>query len=192
MVSFDNIKAIRRDGMSTRINPKVERALRDVMGHVAQAEDDQIEPSLAVLDDDERAEALGLSVAITCYVALDVCQTWPSDADARRMAKGLATLGTTAERSHLGADEIYAYLSRAVFGMEPVGDVIPDEASATRLMVTVAQRAVVANCPNEVSTWEYLDVIEAAIDAASELDPAVIPAAVMRAYYQADHDKLAE
>lgn len=172
--------------MSTRINPKAERALREAMGHVAHAEDDQVEPSLADLDDDERAEALGLSVAITCYVGLDVCETWPSDADLRRLAKGLAAPGTTAERPHLEADEIYAYLSRTVFGMEPVGDVIPDETNATRLMVIVAQRAIAVYCPKEMSNWEYLDVIEAAIDTASELDPAVIPAAVMRAYYQAD------
>jgi hypothetical protein len=49
-----------------RINPKVERALRDAMGHVAHAEADRIESAFVVLDDAERTEALTLSVLITC------------------------------------------------------------------------------------------------------------------------------
>lgn len=171
--------------MSTRINAKVERALREAMGHVAHAEVDQIEPSLAVLDEHELFEALGLAAAITCYVALDVSKgRWPNDASVRRMAADLAATGSTAERLHLDAEEIYAYLSRTVFGMESIGDVIPDGGKATNLMVIVAQRAAVVYSPKEMSTWDYLDVVEEAIDIASELNPAVIPAAVMRAYYE--------
>lgn len=45
--------------------------------------------------------------------------------------------------------------------------------------------------PKEMSTWDYLDVIEEAIDVASELNPAVIPVAVMRAYYEARTSKQA-
>lgn len=172
--------------MTNRINTKVEQALRDAMGHVAHAEADQIEPTLAALDDDGRAEALGLCVAIACYVAIDVCERWPNDADVRQLAEDIATTGTTAEQLHLNSKEIYAYLSRTAFGLEPVEDVISDEATATRMMVIVAQRAVLIYRPDkEKGWWEYLDVIEAAIDAASDLNPAVIPAAVLRAYYQA-------
>jgi hypothetical protein len=169
--------------MIARINPKVEKALREAMGHVAHAEADQIEPALAALDDRERAEALGLAVMIACYVIVDACGTqWPTQASVQRIAEDLATTGTTAKRLQLDAGEIYAYLSRTVLGPERLEDVIPDEPQFTRLPIIVAQRAAVGYSPGDLDTWDYLDRIESAIEIASALDTTVLPAAVMRAY----------
>jgi hypothetical protein len=42
---------VEREGMIARIDPTVEKALREAMGHVAHAQADQIEPALAALDD---------------------------------------------------------------------------------------------------------------------------------------------
>ena len=169
--------------MIARINPKVDKALREAMGHVAHAEADQIEPALAVLDDAERTEALALAIMIACYVMVDACGTqWPTQASVRRIAEDLATTGTTAKRLQLDAEEIYAYLSRTVLGSERLEDVIPDEPAFTRLPVIVAQRAAVGYSPKEMDTWDYLDQIESAIEIASALDTTVLPAAVMRAY----------
>jgi len=169
--------------MIARINAKAEKALREAMGHVAHAEADQIEPSLAALDEIERAEAFGLAIMVACYVMIDACGTqWPTDASVRRIAHGLATIGTTAERLHLDSEQIYRYLSRVVLGTETIEDVVPDEPMFTRLPVIVAQRAAVVYSPKEMSTWEYLDQIESAIEVALALDVTVLPAAVMRAY----------
>jgi hypothetical protein len=170
--------------MSARINAKVEKALRETIGSVPHAEADQIEAPLAALTDDERLEAIGLSIIITGYVVVNVCDSqWPNDASVRRIAHGLATVGTTAKRLQLDAEEIYRYLSRTVLGAESLEDVIPDEAKARRLAIIVAQRAVGVYRPDkDKGWWDYLDQIESAIEIASALDATVLPAAVMRAY----------
>lgn len=169
--------------MIARMNAKVETAMREAMGHVAHAEPDQIEPSLTMLDRDERTDALTYSGLIAGYVAIVACGTdWPTDPSIRRIAHGLATIGTTAERLKLDAEQIYQYLSRVVLGSESLVDVIPDEPMFTRLPIIVAQRAAVVYGPKEISTWEYLDRIEFALEAASALDESVLPAALLRVY----------
>lgn len=169
--------------MIARINAKVERALREAMGHVAHAEEDQILDPFTRLDDAEQTEAIALSMMVALYVMVDVCDNqWPNDASVRRIASGLATVGTTAERLRLDAEEIYAYLSRSVVGEEAPDEVIQGEAPANRLAIVVAQRAAVVYSPKTMSTWDYLDQIETAIEVAMALDATVLPAAVMRAY----------
>jgi hypothetical protein len=169
--------------MTARINPKVEKAMREAMGHAAHAEADRIEPILGALSEGERTEAVAVSMAVALYVMVDVCETqWPNDASVRRIAKGLATVGTTAERLNLDAEQIYAYLSQAVLRAKPPEEVIADEATASRLAIIVAQRAAVVYAPKGMDTWDYLDQIESAVEAAWALDPSVLPAAVMRAY----------
>lgn len=174
--------------MITRINPKVERVLREAMDNVPREEVDQIPAPLAALDERERAEALGLAIIITCYVAVDVCGSqWPVRKSVRRIAEDLATTGATAERLHLDADEIHAYLSRTVFGPERLEDVIPDEPRFSILPIIVAQRSL-SVYSKEMGIWDYLDRIESAIEIASALDAPVLPAAVMRAYLTATAD----
>ena len=169
--------------MIARISVKAEKALRQAMAHVAHVEADQIEPSLAVLDDAERAEALGLAIMVAGYVVIDACGTqWPTDASVRRIAGDLATTGSTARQLQLDAEEIYVYLSRSVLGGLAPGDVIADEARAMGLAVTVAQRSTVVYSPKEMDWWVYLDQIESAIEVAWALDATVLPATVMRAY----------
>ncbi|MBV9448917.1 MAG: hypothetical protein JO345_23770 [Streptosporangiaceae bacterium] len=81
------------------------------------------------------------------------------------------------------SDAIYAYLSRAVLEARAPEDVISDGASAARLAIIVAQRATVVYRPDkDKGWWDYLDLIETAIEVASALDASVLPAAVMRAY----------
>ena len=171
------------EGMIVRIDAKVEKALREAIGNVPRAEPDQIAAPFAALDDRERAEALGLAVTVTCYVAIDVSDSqWPVPASVRRIAEDLATTGTTAKRLGLDAGEIHAYLSRTVLGPERLEDVIPDEPAFTRLPVIVAMQALAVYSPQGMGMWDYLDRIESAIEIAAALDASVLPAAVMRAY----------
>lgn len=169
--------------MNARINEKVEKALRQVIGAVPRAEADQILAPLATLADAERVEAIGLSITVTCYVMVDACGgQWPDDANVRQLAHGITTVSPTAERLGLDAAEVYAYLSRTVLGPEPLDGVIPDRAKAERLAVIVAHQAIVVYSAKNLSIWDYLDQIESAIEVASALDATVLPAAVMRAY----------
>ncbi len=169
--------------MIARINAKAEKALREALTGVARMDAEQIEPALAGLDDRDRAEAIGLAIIITCYVMVDACGAqWPAQTSVQRIAGALATGTAAAERLHLDAGEIYEYLSRTVLGPERLEDVIPDEPRFTRLPVIVAEQALAVYCPKEMEIWDYLDQIESAIEVASALDAAVLPAAVMRAY----------
>jgi hypothetical protein len=165
------------------INAKAEEALREALDNVTHVEVDQITAPLAALDDAERAQALGLAMMITGYVAIDACGSqWPAPESVRRIAGALATKGATAKRLQLDTEEIYAYLSRVVLGPERIRDVIPDEPQFTRLPVIAAVQALAVYCPEEIEIWDYLDRIESALEVVSSLDAAVLPAAVMLAY----------
>jgi hypothetical protein len=179
----ENREAPEGEAVIARINAKAEKALREALDSVPHVEEDQITTLLAVLDDKERTEALGLAIAITSYVAIDVCDSqWPTQADVRQIAEDLATTGSTAKRLQLDTKEIHAYLSHVVLGPERMEDVIPNEPQFTRLPIIVAQRALAVYHPKGMVIWDYLDRIESAIEIASALDTAVLPAAVMRAY----------
>lgn len=175
--------------MTARINAKVEKALREAIGDVRDADADQVGAPLAALTEAERTEAIGLSITITCYAVVDACGSqWPDGGDLRQIADDLATTGATAERLRLDAAEINAYLSRTVTGPEPLDDVISDRMRAERLVIIVAHRAIVVYSPKGGSMWDYLDRIESAIEVASALDATVLPAAVMRAYLPGPSD----
>jgi hypothetical protein len=169
--------------VTARINDKADNALRNALTGAAAAEPDQIDAHLALLDDAERTDVLTLTNLVTCYVMIDACGAqWPIPSSVRRIAGHLATTGTLAERLHLDAEEIHAYLSRVVVGPERLQDVIPDEPAFTRLPVIVALQALVVYSPKEMEVWDYLDQVESAIETALDLDAVVLPAAVMRAY----------
>lgn len=169
--------------MSAQINAKVEKALRDSIHELTHIEADQIPPSLAALSEKERAEAGGLAVIITAYVLIEACgNQWPVRSSIQKIAGTLATKTPNAKRLQLDPEKIEAYLSRTVFGRERLEDVIPDEPEFTRMPILVAGEAIVAYSKGYSSMWDYLDRIEAGIEAASSLDEMVLPAAVMRAY----------
>jgi hypothetical protein len=183
MGAGENREAPEGEAVIARFNAKVEKALRQALDSVPRVEEDQITTPLAVLDDEERTEALGLAIIVTSYIAIDACGSqWPTQTSVQRIAGALATKGTTAKRLQLDAEEIHVYLSRVVLGPERMEDVIPDEPHFTRLPVIVAQRALAVYCPKGIGMWDYLDRIESAIEIASALDASVLPAAVMRAY----------
>jgi hypothetical protein len=169
--------------MITRINPKVERALRDAMDKVPHVEEDQIGEPLAILTDQERALAVGLAIMITCYVMVDVCgNQWPVESSVRRIARAVATKSSNARRLGLDPEEICAYLSRSVLGPDRLGDVLGGEPKVTHLPVIVAGEALAVYAPKGMGMWEYLDRIESAIEKASDLDPWMVPMAVISAY----------
>lgn len=175
--------------MIARINPKAEKALREALFSVTRIGADEVPPSLAALDDQERMEVLGLAVIVASYVFIEACGSrWPVRTSLQRIARTVATKSTNAKRLALDPDQIYEYLSRTVFGRERLEDVIADEPAATRLPVVVAGEALAIYAPEEMGKWDYLDVIETGIEEASALEARVLPAAVMRAYMKAPRD----
>lgn len=169
--------------MTAKINPKAENVLRASIHELTRIESDQIPPSLAALDEKDRTEVGGLAVIISAYVLIDACgNQWPVRSSVQKIAKTLATKSSDARRMQLAPEKIEAYLSRTVFGRDRLEDVIPDEPEFTRLPIIVAGEALAVYSKGYSSMWDYLDRIEAGIEAASTLDEMVLPAAVMRAY----------
>jgi hypothetical protein len=166
------------------INAKAETALREALAAVTRLELDQIEPALDVLDERELAEALGVAVLITGYVAVDSCGTdWPTQHSIRRIAKDLATTGTVSKQLKLDSEKIYQFLSRVVLGSESVDKFFkPEDPEFARFPIIVAHRATGVYCPREIEIWDYMDQIESAIEAAWTLPSTVLTAAVLRSY----------
>lgn len=169
--------------MTAQINPKTEKALRESIHELTRIEADQVPPSLAALNEKERAEVGGLAVIIASYVLIEACgNQWPVRSSVQKIAKTLATKSSDARRMQLAPEKIEAYLSGTVFGRDRLEDVIPDEPEFTRMPIVVAGEALAVYSKGYSSMWDYLDRVEAGIEAASTLDEMVLPAAVMRAY----------
>lgn len=169
--------------MIARIDAKTEKALREALHGVTRTGKDEVPPTLAALDEGERAAVGGLAVIVTAYVLIDACgNQWPIRSSLERIANTLATKTTQAREQGWDPDQIFAYLSRTVFGRERLEDVIPEEPTFTWLPIAVAVEALAVYSKGYSSMWDYLDRIEAGIEEAEALNERALPAAVMRAY----------
>jgi hypothetical protein len=88
-------------------------------------------------------------------VVVDVCGHWPA-----------------------GPDIVRAYLSRVVFGGEPLEDVFPAEAAGV-LPLLVTASLLASYRPADRHWWEYLDQVWDAAEAAERTDKAVLPALIL-------------
>jgi hypothetical protein len=166
------------------INAKPEMALRRAIAAVSGLEIDRIERELGVLDDRELAEALGIAILMTGYVAVDSCGTaWPTRESVRGIAEDLASTGTVSKTLKLDPEKVCQYLSRVVLGPETLDEFFaPGDPDVVRFPVIIANRITGVYCPNDVDIWDYTNQIESAIEAAWAFQPEVFPAAVLRAY----------
>jgi hypothetical protein len=160
------------------IDPKTEQQTRKLLGHAIRHELDD----LAVLARSQGPEALLGSIPLcllsSAYIAIDVSDRWPTDADLREIAKNAAESVT---RLDITEQEIYAYLSRVALGPEKLDDVFSVEGLATIPLFATAN-LLLTFCPREKEWWQYLDQIWAATEAAERTSPAVLPAVILRAH----------
>lgn len=169
--------------MNARIDAKTEKSLREALHGMTLTGKDEIPPTLAALDETARTAVGALALTVTAYVLIAACgNQWPVKSSRERIAKTLATKTKGAREQGLDPEQIYAYLSRTVFGKERLEDVIPDEPAYTRLPIVVAMEALAVYSPGETGIWDYLDVVEAGLEEAEALAERAIPAVVMRAY----------
>lgn len=169
--------------MNARIDAKIEKSLREALHEAVRIGKDEVPPTLAALDEQERTAVGALALTVTAYVLVAACGSqWPLQGSLEKIAETLATKSRKAREEELDPNQIYAYLSRIVFGRERLEDVIPDEPAYTRLPIVVAMEAIAAYAPEEMDIWDYLDVVEAGIEEAEALNERALPAAIMRAY----------
>lgn len=100
--------------------------------------------------------ALGLCVPACGYIAVHVSGRWPGKADLREIAGHAARSVTGFEVSE---DEIYAFLSRAVFGPEPIDEAVPDPQRFGVVTLFATAAILLSFCPGELEWFEYLDQI---------------------------------
>jgi hypothetical protein len=160
------------------VDPKIEQPTRKMLGHAIRHELDD----LAALVRAEGSEALIGSIPLcllsSAYIAIDVSDRWPTDADLREIAKNAAESVT---RLDITQQEIYEYLSRVALGPEKLDDVFSIEGLAVVPLYATAN-LLLTFCPDDKEWWEYLDQIWDAADIAERTSLTVLPALMLRAH----------
>ena len=113
----------------------------------------------------------------SAYIAIDVSERWPTDADLHEIANNAAQSVTQLD---ITEQEIYQYLSRVALGQEKLDDVFAAEGIATVPLFATAN-LLLTFCPHEKEWWEYLDQIWDATEVADRTNLTVLPALMIRA-----------
>ena len=159
------------------IDPKVENSARDLIGHAVRGELDELAGLLAALDPERRIECLVLCLRISGYIAIDICgHIWPTDADVREMAGEISTADLNFKLSEADA---YAFLRRAALGFEPIFDVFPEKDKAVAVPIFATAALLTSYRREPQHWWEYLDVIEQALEQAAPLPKETVPAVLL-------------
>ena len=162
------------------IDPKIEKPTRTMLGHAIRHELDELANVIRTLDDEALARGASLCLFASAYIAIDVSQRWPTDADLREIAKHAAQSVT---RLDITEQEIYEYLSRVALGSEKLDDVFCDEGLVTVPLYATAN-LLLGFRPREKRWWEYLDQIWDAAETAERTSLTVLPALMLRARKQ--------
>jgi hypothetical protein len=160
-----------------RIDPRIEKPARDMLGHAVRGELEQMAGVAQAIGDQRLQECLGLYLRVAAYIAIDVCgQRWPSDADLRKIAKNMAGVQMDFD---LQEADVYDYLARAALGFEPLIQVFP-EAESAAVPILATATLLVSYRRNDEDWWEYLEMIEGTLEAAAATDLSVLPALLLR------------
>lgn len=159
------------------IDPTTERWTRDILWYAIRGELAEMERLVSAIGDERYTECTALCIAIAGYVAIDAAgMRWPGEPALREMARHAADTTTEFE---LSQTSVFDLLSRVVFGEDKLDQVFPDPATSATLPVLAAARILVSFRPHRTrdeNWWDYLDVIEEALEIAASLNPSVLPA----------------
>ena len=159
------------------IDPKVEQSTRKMLGHAIRHELDDLASVVRAMGSEALVSSLPLCQFASAYIAVDVSDRWPTDADLREIAKHASESATELD---ITEQEIYEYLSRVALGAEKLDDVFSDEGLATIPLFATANLLLTFS-PGEKHWWEYLDQIWDAAEAAERTSLTVLPALMIRA-----------
>jgi hypothetical protein len=159
------------------IDQKIEQPTRKMLGHAIRHELDELAALVRAQGSEVLLGSLPLCLFVSAYIAVDVSDRWPADADLREIAKRAAQSATQLD---ITEQEIYEYLSRVALGQEKIDDVFAAEGIATVPLFATAN-LLLSFCPHEKEWWEYLDQIWDAAEVADRTSLAVLPALIIRA-----------
>jgi hypothetical protein len=156
-----------------QIDPGIEEHMREMLGHAMRQERDELTAQLYAEREQTVAGAIVLCMVACGYVCIDVTgNRWPSQTMLQKIAHNASTAATHLDVSE---EDIFAYLSRCVFGSEGLPEVFEREAVAW-LPFFILANLLATFRPKEVHWLEYLDRIWDANNAADMIDKAVLPA----------------
>jgi len=161
------------------VDPKVEKPTRKMIGYVIRQEYDDLENEIRRIGNDTLLSAMELCIVVAGYIAIDSVSHWPIDAEVRGIAQHTAA---SARGFELSQDDVCAFLSRVALNGEPMPEVIPSAEVGILLPLQVASTLLLAFLPQGKHWWEYLDVIENALDAAEQADLSLLPALMLRSH----------
>jgi hypothetical protein len=118
-----------------RIDPKVETAGREMLGHAIRGELEELATLIQSVGEDAYRQCLALFVLAAGYLAVDVSKGWPTEADIREIARNAADAEKNFE---LGESDFYDYLSRSALRFEPLDQALGtvDAAAALPVLLT--------------------------------------------------------
>ena len=159
------------------IDPKIEQPTRKMLGHAIRRELDELAALVRAQGSEVLLGSVPLCLFVSAYIAVDVSDRWPTDADLREIAKRAAQSATQLD---ITEQEIYEYLSRVALGQDKIDDVFAAEGIATVPLFATAN-LLLSFCPHEKEWWEYLDQIWDAAETADRTSLTVLPALMIRA-----------
>lgn len=163
------------------IDEKTDQTFRELVGHSIRNRVDEIQRVIAEAGEKGTGQLLSLVIQSSAYIVINASERWPKNVDLKEAAR---ISSESAARLPISADEIHSYLSRVVFGSEQLNAVFPDaEKSALVPLYTLASLLVAFDPPKESNgkDWnDWVDVIEAAIEAAEQVAPLAAPAVAYR------------
>jgi hypothetical protein len=161
------------------IDPKIEDVNRTMIGHVIRQEFEELQNEMLRIGNDTFLRAMAVCVYVAGYITVDVPEHWPTDADVREIA---AHTAVSARGFELSRDDVFTFLTRVALGGERMAAVFPPEVGVM-LPLQVASTLLLAFLPTDKKWWEYLDVIENALNAAEQVDLSLLPALMLRAQH---------
>lgn len=162
-----------------RIDPKIEQPTRTMLRHAIQGELQELAAVIDATGDEEYRQSIALCLATAGYVAIDASGRWPTSADKWEIARDAAQAAGTYK---LGDSDVYNYLSRAALGAEHLDDVFGAVVATGTMPLLITARLLLSFRPPGKDWWEYLDTIEAALEAAEGIDLTVLPALTLRSH----------
>jgi hypothetical protein len=158
------------------IDPKIEQKTRTMLGHAIRHELEELATAIQAAGNDTLLASIPLCLFASAYIAIDVCERWPTNADIREIAKSAAESETGLK---ITEQQIYEYLSLAALGTERLDDVFSVEGGATVPLFATANLLLTFR-PKEKHWWEYLDQMWDAAENAERTSLSVLPALMLR------------
>jgi hypothetical protein len=159
------------------IDPDLERVTRELLDLAIRGDIAELAAGVEFIGGERYRDVLGLCLIAAAYVAVDVSDRWPTEADVREIAQVVAEGENSTE---LSEGDVRAYLTFAALGFRPLEEALGSAEKAAALPLSITAGLLSRFLP-EGRTWqEYLDQIWNATLTAESTELAVLPALVVR------------